>query len=530
MTAASAPVRVRPRTATRRPGRAAARLLLLELRHSPMPWLLPLVAALFWATTYRKVMALPPQWYPRAGTMQIGALLAFASPVIGAAAWTAARDRRRHIADLVAVTARPRWTRLLAPWAATTCWALAGYLACVAVVYGRTAGQATWGGPLWWPVIVGAAALPAFAALGFAAGTLLPSRLTAPLAAITIFFVLALSTQLIVGSQSYWSVSPIVAYPWDNGPDASVATFYPYLPDLSIDHVMFLVGLTVAALGVLGLPADAGGRWLRRAAAASTAVGLLAAGTATVLGGTGRLDVHGMIAIPALHDAASDRPLRYTPVCRRAPIPVCLNPAYAGYLPAVAAALRPVLSEVAGLPGAPARISQAVVTYRQGAGNDVALTLDGPILAGRPPVYRLLLPNQVGGPTLTTDQVAAQVRSTAGPGILASVVGRPSGSPAQQAVLVGLIMATRLNDQGSVPGSLPASCRARGSSCRSPLTGAGSNPPPGPVTVIPALRPGTPAYAAARRFAALPAPARHAWLLRHLAALRAGQITPRQLP
>src|SRR5579859_395226 len=112
MTAASAPVRVRPRPATRRPGRATARLLLLELRHSPMPWLLPLVAALSWATTYRKVMGLPPQWYPRAGTMQIGVLLAFASPVIGAAAWTAARDRRRHTADLVAVTARPRWTRL----------------------------------------------------------------------------------------------------------------------------------------------------------------------------------------------------------------------------------------------------------------------------------------------------------------------------------------------------------------------------------------------------------------------------------
>ena len=36
--------------------------------------------------------------------------------------------------------------------------------------------------------------------------------------------------------------------------------------------------------------------------------------------------------------------------------------------------------------------------------------------------------------------------------------------------------------------------------------------------------------AAARRFAALPAATRHAWLAAHLAALRAGHITLAQLP
>jgi hypothetical protein len=41
---------------------------------------------------------------------------------------------------------------------------------------------------------------------------------------------------------------------------------------------------------------------------------------------------------------------------------------------------------------------------------------------------------------------------------------------------------------------------------------------------------GNPADEAARRFAALPSAARHAWLARHLAALRAGRITLGQLP
>jgi hypothetical protein len=496
-----------------RPGRwpAAGRLLWLELLNNAMLWLLPVAAALFWLTTYRKAMAMPPLWNMRARALQSGALLAFASPVAGAAAWMGSREGRRHATDLVTVTARPRWVRQLATWAATTCWAMVGCLGCVAVLYGVTAQQATWGGPLWWPAAVAAASLPALSALGFAAGTLVPGRFTAPLAAVAAFFVLALSTQLIQGSQSYWQVSPLVAAPWDIGPDAGVATFYPYLPDLPIAQVMFLAGLTVAVLGALALPGGPGGTWLRRPAAAITAAGLLAAGTAVGLAGTGRLDAHGMIAIPALHDAASDRPVRYTAVCSHTRIPVCLNPAYAGYLPATAAALAPVLTEVAGLPGAPARVSQAAATYRQGAGNSVSIGLAGPAISGSPPVFRLLLLDQLPGPTMTTSALAAALRSSTGPAIVADVIGGGrSPSPAQRAVIAALLIAAGQPVHGPPPGSPPA----------------GREPRMAP----PVLAPGSPAFAAARRFAALPAPARHAWLVRHIAALRAGHVTLAQLP
>jgi hypothetical protein len=228
---------------------------------------------------------------------------------------------------------------MLATWAATAGWGLAGYLVCVAALYGATARQASWGGPLWWPVAVVAAGLLAMSAIGFAAGTLIPGRLTAPLTGIGAFFVLALSTELIRGSQSYWQISPIVTGPWDTGPDAGMGTFYPYLPDLPIAQVMFLAGVTIAVLAALALRGSAGGRWLRAAAAAIAAAGLLASGTAVALAGIGKLDAHGMIAIPALHDAASDRPVRFTPVCEQAAILVCVNPAYASYLPAVTTAL-----------------------------------------------------------------------------------------------------------------------------------------------------------------------------------------------
>ena len=394
-------------------------------------------------------------------------------------------------------------------------------------MYGVTAHQVHWGGPLWWPAAVAAATLAALAALGFAAGTLLPSRFTAPVTAIAAFFVVALSTQLIVGSQSYWNVSPIVSDPWDIGSYDGVATFYPYVPDLAIVQVMFLAGVTVAVLGLLAVAAGPGGGVLRRPAAAVAAAGLLAAGTGAGLAGTGTLGQHGMITIPALHDAASDRPLRYTPVCSDTAIPVCLNPAYASYLPAMAAALPPVLSQLAGLPGAPARISQAAAAYHQGAGNGVGDRAGWAAGHGTPPVYRLLLPDQLTGPGLTAQQWAALLRIS-------------DGSPHRGQ-----------RDRRRYPASRPRT-RSRGAAGRGP--GAGVERPPGRAgpagaaagagpagrdgagaagpagaSAVPPLR-GSPGYAAAQRFAALPAPVRHAWLARHLAALRAGQLTLAQLP
>jgi hypothetical protein len=471
----------------RLPHLGTVRLLRLELRRNVMVWMLPLVAALFWLLTYRSSMATPPLWSVRAMSMQTTTVSAFVPVVAGAAAWMGTREHRFGMTDLLAGTARPRWGRQIATWAATTCWGLAAYLGCVGVLYGVTARQATGGGPLWWPAAVGAASIPALAALGFAAGAVRPSRFTPPLVAVGAFLALELSLQLIHGDRSPWQISPLVAGPWELGPaDAGIGTFYRYLPDLALAQLIFLGGLTAALMGALGLPASAGGRAMRRFAAALTAVGLVAAGIAVVLAGTARLDPHGMIAIAALHDTADDRPIAYTPVCSRTAVPVCLNPAYAVYLPAVATALDPVLNEVAGLPGAPARVSQAATTYRQERRNGVEVGMAGPVVGGTPPVHHFILPNQLPGPTQTVSESAATVRTTAGHAILAGVIGDGPG-PAQRAVLAALLHTSGLERTA-------------------------------------------PADPAARRFAALPAAARHAWLAEHLAALRAGRITVAQLP
>jgi hypothetical protein len=512
MTAATdAPVRHGPPRAAGAGPLSAARLLRIELRRNAMLWMLPLLAALFWFSTYRPSMALPPWWNLRGTMLQQQALLAFAPLVAGAAAWMGSREGRRGSADLVGVTALPRWAGQLATWAATTCWAMVAYLGGVAVVYGITAQQAIWGGPLWWPVAVGAAMVAASCALGFAAGVLLPGRFSAPVVAVAVFVALGAGAIAIEHNSTYaqiWPLNVQGALP----PDA-FGVFSPYLPDLAIAQVLFLAGLAVVVLGALGLRAAAGGRWLRCAAAAAAAAGLAVAGTGVGLAGTARPETNGIV-IPALHDAANDKPVAYTPVCGHAAVPVCLHPAYRSLLPAVTAALGPVLSEVAGLPGAPVRVSQVATHMQQGPHNGIAIK-SGPVIGGSPPVLSLPLsglPLPGAGHT-TTAEFIRQLRGQVPPMILDTLVGGDQQDTESK--------------QGKRSAQQPSPRVLAQQAIKAALAQVAGVPPD---SGVPPLPPGSPADAAAERFAALPAAARHAWLVDHLTALRAGQITLGEIP
>jgi len=93
-------------------------------------------------------------------------------------------------------------------------------------------------------------------------------------------------------------------------------------------------------------------------------------------------------------------------------------------------------------------------------------------------------------------------------GLLDAFLAGPSPAdglnPAQQAVEDVLLAAAGAQPVAQLPGA------------------------PGPLSASAAAR--LPVSAAARRFEALSAGARHAWLATHLAALRAGKITVAQLP
>ncbi len=159
--------------------------------------------------------------------------------------------------------------------------------------------------------------------------------------------------------------------------------FYPASIGVPIVRLMFMGGVALAAVGLLGLSPRAGGvGWrgalsavsgggarLRTIALSACAVGAALAVAGVGLAATATGSPSAGYTIPALDAAAGSNPIPYTPVCSAGSFQVCLHPAFRSYLPQVTAALRPVIAELAGLPGVPVRaanvpqsaLSQAVL-------------------------------------------------------------------------------------------------------------------------------------------------------------------------
>ena len=492
----------------RSPWASAGRLLRLELRRNLMVWMLPLMVGLFLLLGYRDAVASGPFWAARSTVIPGDLLNVFAPLVAGVGAWTASRDGRRRTVDLIATTSRSRWTACLTSWAACYAWAMVAYGVCVAILYGLTAQQTTWGGPPWWPVALGAVGVAAFAAIGFLAGAFWPSRFTAPLAALGVLLAMNLAFRASLnytrGASGVLLLSPMSA---QDLVSADAGVFFPYPPDLFIVQTMLLGGLAVAALGALGLPVPSGSRLLRRAVLAATVAGLVALAVSVALASTAHVEPNGVV-VPALHSAASDRPIAYKPVRVAGPIPIYLHPAYRTWASTFTGALDPILGEVAGLPGAPVRVVQ---------------TAGRSSLGGNPPVYHVSA-DLFGAPASASDN-RTQMRlafvdafiggdqAPSGPagqkivgGGFSQSGGPYIGGPAQQAVEIALL------ELSGVPLLSPSATHAGGM-----------------VQSI-APTPDSPVCAAARHFAALSPGARHVWLAAHLGALRADHISLAQVP
>jgi hypothetical protein len=173
-------------------------------------------------------------------------------------------------------------------------------------------------------------------------------------------------------------------------------------------------------------------------------------------------------------------------------------------LPAVTATVGPELTEFAGLPGAPARLSQVPLVYRQVSANGIDVSASGPRAAA------FVVPDQVPGWLGTTGaEFAAQLDQGLGLKLASDVIlggsGRAAASAPSQAQLAVIAGSVRF----------PPSVEARD---LAPMFGS----------LLP--QPGSPAAQAAKRFAALTPAARHAWLAGHLAALRVGRVPLAQLP
>ena len=523
MTASGISVRPGPATAQRMAClTAAGRLLRLELKRNMAPYLLPLLVVVFYFDTIRTASGFPPVWTLRASVITDHMLFEFSAFAGGLAAWAGSRERRRKTLDLASTTPRAAWARLSVTLAGTLCWLLLAFLAGVAVLYIQTALQATWGGPSLWPVFVGAAGVTAVTMIGFTCGVVFPGRFTAPLVATGVLVLYQAGLRQALGvtplSGTYALLSPANA-----PPSVDAGVYYHLAPDVPITQVMFLGGIVVALVGVLGLApglrqlASAGGlRSLRAALARSdgwllrpvavilVACGVAASWTAFALAGTAKPDAVGGWEVPALHSAASDQRVPVTQDCASGSgFQVCVHPAFSYYLHDVAAALDPVAAEIAGLPDAPTR-AEEVASMSGGQ-----IVQSG--ISGNPPVFEFTA-EHVGpmfGQFYGIPDPAVW-REGFQQGLLDAFLAGPSRqagpvplSAAQQAVEDALLITAGTNQSATIGKMLQ-----------------NGQPIAGPPAVV----------SAAQRFAVLSASARHAWLAAHLAALRAGTITLAQIP
>jgi hypothetical protein len=511
-----------------------ARALRLEFKRNAVPYVLPLLAAVFYFDTFRTAAGFPPVWTLRASVIGDHMLIEFSAFAGALAAWAGSREGRRKTLDLVTTTTRAAWARLGAALAGTLCWLLLAFLAGVAVMYVQTALQATWGGPPLWPVLVGAANVTVVTVIGFTCGVFWPSRFTAPLVAVGVLVLNLAGFREALGVTAPPGTYALLS-PDRPPPPVDAGVYYHVPPDVSIVQVMFMGGIAVALVGVLGLApglrqlAPAGGRaslraalahgdgWpLRVAAVILAACGVAASGTAFALAGTARPDTAGGWRIPALHAAASDQLVPVAQDCTSSSgFRVCVHPAFSFYLDDVAAALDPVAAQIAGLPGAPTGAREmASVNGGQNVWSGIS---------GNPPVFDFTAEN-VG----TTYGEFAGIRETMyiDSGIVPDAAAWREGF--QQGLLDAFLT-------GPSPHAGPVPLDAEQQAVEDALMTAAGSQPQGHISQLSVngkAAAGTLAAvsAAARRFAALPASARHAWLAAHLAALRAGTSTLAQLP
>ena len=446
-------------------------LLRIETRRSIALLLFPVILGLAWFS-FNDAFAFYRRFLWGEVSIAVRNIATFAAPCLaGAAAWMAGRERRHGMGELLGTTSLPPLGRQLASLFAVILWGAAAYLLIAAILVAITARHATWGGPILWPGIIGLLALGTYAALGFLVGTALPSRFTAPLVAVLAFFAQGMTrylgnidTRIAFDPALNWLMylSPVVeigASPW-----------YGIQPNVGGPQVCFLISLFGAAVAGLAVRErrDAMGWLACGCCALAVAVAVFAIYRAVPEGGRA-----GVRAATLAH------PIAYTPYCRDGRVPLCVHPAYSGWLDDNAALLARLFVPLTDLPGGPVRAEQ-----------------QGGVWTATKNIVPLF-PQQTGDAfvRVTVNYLVRDLDTFA----LRTGTNCPDRSDqgacfhAQKAVALWLVRQAGVADDPRYPAFPPVA-------------------------------------AAADRFGALPEETRRAWLREHLAALREGRVPLGELP
>lgn len=291
--------------------RRPLRALWLEIRRNEYRWLF-LVVAIGVSLAMSDRIDNTVMFWTDATLAWRDALFVLAPWTAAAAAWTAGRERRHGLDDLLSTTAKSPFRRRLRAFAGVLALGLAAYGVIGLWVFALAAGKIAWAQPEWDTIFTGAAGLTAFATLGFAWGTWKPRRATA--FAVMIVFALAI---LLVASQHRWfaHLSPVPAV--DRSPWLGLS------PDLSGLQTWLFLGVT--GLGLTALARISSRGWLIRGALAGSAI-------VTLLAVSGLIREDQSIRAIAAQASDGERGIpidgSYVPICSSGIVPVCVHPAF----------------------------------------------------------------------------------------------------------------------------------------------------------------------------------------------------------
>ncbi|HTK11577.1 MAG TPA: hypothetical protein VL485_30675 [Ktedonobacteraceae bacterium] len=327
-----------------------------KLLHNPTVLLAPVIIVVILLTPLAGHFNPVAIWNDR--SYDVLSLLTLLGPFVAAVgAWEGARLRRLRKRNGDENTV---WVRQVTNWAKTVVWGLLFYLIIWASEFVITATQATWGSPLLGPPLVGTVAILSLSALGFAIGDLWSSRFVAPLVGVGLLAAEIWLSSLATMRNPIGYVTPNFAT------GLSVSVWYGVRSDLIIIQLTFLSGVLAVALASLAIRRYRVSKKVYPSILTVCGIVFILASFAGAMSSSA--DIHG-IRVPLLYNAATDRPIPYTPVCSRAALPVCVHPAYSAELSQLSALINRFAVPLIGIPGAPVQADQLPTNGFHIAGN-----------------------------------------------------------------------------------------------------------------------------------------------------------------
>jgi len=316
---------------------ASLKLLRIEIRRNIGLWLFPFVIIL---VLYSTAETLPRSiWLWPQTSLSIRDTMLLVGPLAaGLGAWSADRNRRRGIEELLVSTPRTATIRELGNWGATAAWINLGYAVAAVAMLLIAYLKGSSGTLILWPVVVGLFAVMASSASGYAAGCYLPSRITAPIVAVAFYWAQGIAAYNLWNNPASY-LSPVT--------ELEYSVFWGVLPDIFAEQSMWLVGVTGVSLAAVIL----------RGKASPKAAWIALLG-ATIVAGIGAATLLGT-PVQVTQDQKQEARIAYEPVCdRKGTVPVCVHPAYQAALPKAATAIEAIAGPLTDLPGGPKRAEQ----------------------------------------------------------------------------------------------------------------------------------------------------------------------------